>query len=369
MGQQMRFDNKVTLSRRTSIALDCARSFAAAYVVIHHVVLTHNIGGPLKIFGHFGHQAVIAFFLLSGFVIYANERHRVNTDLRGYAVRRLRRIYPPLTGALIISVVVGALDGNLAENFDLWSLIGTLFAQQDTMSATPGSLFKPFMANSPLWSLAYEMWFYVLFPLAMAAYSRYREAGSIAVCAVCVLAYGLYIISPNHLLVMTGYFAVWWLGAMIAQAYADGFRNFLSVKIPMVGLACVVAVACIPLIYTRGPSQAFPFLQINHLASALIMAAILFSPFGKMLAVLSVPFVKPAVIVASFSYGLYVCHWPIMTQWSLSHTGPIGLSLCVLILISASVLIDPILAKAMTARRRESGTALSKENRPSSVNW
>ncbi|QOC25498.1 hypothetical protein IC744_03750 [Microbacterium hominis] len=54
--------------------LDVARAATAVYVVLHHVV---NLPGPAGVIFSFGQEAVLIFFLLSGFVIFANERERV----------------------------------------------------------------------------------------------------------------------------------------------------------------------------------------------------------------------------------------------------------------------------------------------------
>jgi peptidoglycan/LPS O-acetylase OafA/YrhL len=61
------------LSQRVSAGLDAARAIAAIYVVIHHWATSNQLtNGPGLIF-RFGQEAVIVFFLLSGFVIFAND--------------------------------------------------------------------------------------------------------------------------------------------------------------------------------------------------------------------------------------------------------------------------------------------------------
>jgi peptidoglycan/LPS O-acetylase OafA/YrhL len=154
------------------------------------------------------------FFLLSGFVIYANERGRVDVDLVGYTIRRLVRIYPPLIFAMCVSAAVAAIDGVFWERLSLSSMIGTIFALQDTVSAAPGTPVSPFMANSPLWSLAYEIWFYALFPFAHKLYGVHKARGSVAIGLICAASYLAYIVVPSHFLLMTGYFAIWWLGSV-----------------------------------------------------------------------------------------------------------------------------------------------------------
>lgn len=61
------------LSPNVKAGLNVARSAAALYVVAHHAV---QIPGPMGAIFSFGQEAVLVFFLLSGFVIFANERDR-----------------------------------------------------------------------------------------------------------------------------------------------------------------------------------------------------------------------------------------------------------------------------------------------------
>jgi peptidoglycan/LPS O-acetylase OafA/YrhL len=62
------------LSPRVRALLDAARACAALYVVAHHVAKGYGFPGLTGHLLRFGQEAVIVFFLLSGFVIFANER-------------------------------------------------------------------------------------------------------------------------------------------------------------------------------------------------------------------------------------------------------------------------------------------------------
>jgi peptidoglycan/LPS O-acetylase OafA/YrhL len=64
-----------------------------------------------------GPAAVIAFFILSGFVIHFPNRNKKTFDVKSYLIRRILRISLPL----IVVVIVGSYF-NLANTIPIWSL-------------------------------------------------------------------------------------------------------------------------------------------------------------------------------------------------------------------------------------------------------
>ena len=121
------------LSQRMIVALDAARAAAAIYVVLYHLTLEHHLQHGIGMIFALGQEAVIVFFLLSGFVIFANERDRL-TRPGGYYLRRFRRIYPPLIVAMLVSTLIYLDDGLFLESFKWRDLIGTLLMVQDISS-------------------------------------------------------------------------------------------------------------------------------------------------------------------------------------------------------------------------------------------
>jgi peptidoglycan/LPS O-acetylase OafA/YrhL len=77
--------------------LDVIRGFAAVYVVLYHffgqVKLLPNI--VEKVIFSFGQEAVILFFLLSGFVIYVFVERSSKITFSSYFIKRFIRIYFP----------------------------------------------------------------------------------------------------------------------------------------------------------------------------------------------------------------------------------------------------------------------------------
>lgn len=113
----------------------------------------------------FGHDSVVFFFLLSGFVI-AHTTQNKDRSLRDYAVARLARIYsvalPSLLLVLALYVAGTTLhaDGYRPLGVDEWAKLlssSALFLNQslDPRLAVP--------TNAAYWSVCFEVWYYVFF--------------------------------------------------------------------------------------------------------------------------------------------------------------------------------------------------------------
>jgi peptidoglycan/LPS O-acetylase OafA/YrhL len=307
------------LSARARAGLDVARAFAAIYVVFHHVVASVNAPELIDLLFTFGQEAVIIFFLLSGFVIFANERERV-AHPRGYYLRRLRRIYPLIVIAMIVSTVLWAA-GLIDAKFSWSSLFGTLFSLQDIAFLKPGVITTPYLGNDPLWSLSYEVFFYAVFPLVMIAWRRNQLATRHAVGAIAVLGYITYLAAPNHFSLVVAYFLLWWVGAMTAKSYLDGTLRISAVFPEAIWMSALIIVAVAGVVFygSRGLGL-FPILMVRHFVVAAGMALLLFTPLRGMMASLSLRVAGPAALIAGLSYGLYVLHAPLLAQTGAART-------------------------------------------------
>ncbi|MBB3360517.1 MULTISPECIES: acyltransferase [unclassified Novosphingobium] len=330
---------KTKVGSRLSAALDVSRSFAATYVVIHHVANANNWSHGLGVAFRFGQEAVIIFFLLSGFVIFANEHGRAKNH-KNYYLRRLRRIYPPLIAAMAVSALVAFDNGSLKDQFKLGELIATLASLQDISLLKPGVISDPFLGNDPLWSLSYEVLFYLAFPLALRFWLVNKRHATAIIGIVCCAAYAMFAFYPNHFLLVAAYFLVWWCGAMAADAYFRGATNFLAFSQPLtwLGMLCVVAAIVVKWVGYHGLGY-FPFLPLRHFAVSLALLLLLSNRIGIYIARCCQPLARPAAFWASISYGLYVMHYPILVDWHRVQS-PAGMALGVLILIASAYLAD-----------------------------
>ncbi|MEV5040312.1 acyltransferase family protein [Microbacterium sp. LMI1x-1-1.1] len=336
------------LSPRVRAGLDVARAAAAVYVVLHHAI---HVGGPVGVLFSFGQEAVLVFFLLSGFVIFANERDR-SVRPGGYFLRRLRRIYPPMVFAMLVSTALWAV-GLITATPTLTSAIGTLFAVQDISFLKPGVITDPYLGNSPLWSLSYEIAFYAAFPLVMIMWRRSERAARIVVPAVAIVAYGSYLAAPNHFSLVAAYFLMWWAGAMLAHLWTND-RLRLSAAFPelagLVGLNVIAAVGV--LFYDYDGVGVFPVLPLRHSAFVLLLFILVFTPVRRWLGTMSVRVAGSAASVAGISYGLYVMHYPLLVQTG-ANSSWWSFSLAALLTVVLAWVADKLLPRLLPSAPRD----------------
>jgi peptidoglycan/LPS O-acetylase OafA/YrhL len=140
--------------------LEAVRGGAALYVFIGHFVLMTFIDrtNKVSILFKFGQEAVILFFLMSGFVIqfsYAKKQ----IPFSEYFKKRFLRIYPLFLLSIFMVFIHNIFSGSPLE---LRTILGNLFMLQDVETIKPGTIVTTY-GNSALWSLSYEWWFYMLF--------------------------------------------------------------------------------------------------------------------------------------------------------------------------------------------------------------
>ncbi|WP_205647882.1 acyltransferase family protein [Acuticoccus yangtzensis] len=321
------------------MALDLARCSAAIYVIFHHIAQTHEITGLIRLIFSFGQEAVLVFFVLSGFVIFANEHGRAIPP-QNYYMRRIRRIYPTLIIACLIGAVVALDNGNLAAIMDWRRLFGTLAGLQDVSALKPGVIVDPYAGNTPLWSLSYEMFFYLIFPLALMLWHRMPRSSNYIIGVISFASFAFYILIPNHLSLVTAYFLVWWCGAMAANAYLSGARNALALTTPLLWLSALTGLAVLNVTWQGFSSfGTYPFLMVRHFVVAIFLIIFFFGPLGVCAARISWPAAKPIIFLASISYGLYAFHYPILIRWDRADSA-IGTVLAVIFLIAFAIAGD-----------------------------
>lgn len=132
-----------------------------------------------------GHAAVMIFFVLSGYLVGGSVWQQISVgrwSWKKYAVRRLARLWVVLGPALLLTAgwdtlgkALGGTGGYAGEFFSAHSSGPSPgLPANHTWTAALGNFFflqtiatDVFGSNGPLWSLANEFWYYVLFPLAV----------------------------------------------------------------------------------------------------------------------------------------------------------------------------------------------------------
>jgi peptidoglycan/LPS O-acetylase OafA/YrhL len=204
--------------------LDLARGIAAMVVAMSHLRAFMFV--DFQAFGHpglmwsafyiatgFGHEAVMAFFVLSGFLVGGSVVSRAKAkqwSWSDYAITRLTRLWIVLLPALLLTAfwdhlgmmltgspfykgeMMGLYNSGPAQGalgYNIASFLGNFAFLQTIAVPTFGS-------NGPLWSLANEFWYYVLFPVWFCAFAKTKPNarlgnGVIALVISCLLPVGL----------------------------------------------------------------------------------------------------------------------------------------------------------------------------------
>lgn len=171
------------------VYLDLIRYVAAITVAIFHY--------KLSLSESFLNEFVVAtsveiFFVLSGFVLARQINHIIKngfkfSDIKIFLIRRWLRTIPPYLIALIIAMLI--FGGGGYKNVFLH-----VFYLQNFISDTPAWPFFPVG-----WSLSIEEWFYVLFPITLFIFYKFKKVrnlnlfvslGIIILCLILRLNFG-----------------------------------------------------------------------------------------------------------------------------------------------------------------------------------
>ncbi|MFF8769935.1 acyltransferase family protein [Kitasatospora sp. NPDC015120] len=177
--------------------LDALRGIAALAVAAHHFEILRIVPYGDTITAHFdlGFYGVIAFFIVSGYIIPASLERR--GDVRAFWIGRIFRIYPALIVAMLLSEFI-LPDAYQVLTFDgyhhdkLW-LAGNGLMLTDVLGVVNGF--------GVSWTLTFEMLFY-FFVSSLFAFGWHRRSTPIAVGAGAIaLVMGVWI--PSHSLQST----------------------------------------------------------------------------------------------------------------------------------------------------------------------
>jgi peptidoglycan/LPS O-acetylase OafA/YrhL len=175
------------MNRNLSLYLDLLRVLAAIEVLLDHVVdySPRNFFYPI---GQLGHESVIVFFVLSGFVI-AYSAETKDHDLGAFAVSRFARLWSVLLPCLILTPIFDMLGQSIAPEAYTYHVSNFI----DLADGVRHAFFLNqlwfentwYFSNFPGWSLGYEFWYYAAFGAAFYLKGP-RRAVAIAVC--CLIA-------------------------------------------------------------------------------------------------------------------------------------------------------------------------------------
>lgn len=309
------------------VHLDMLRGLAALAVVIGHIrgfllvdygELTARAAWHHGIYfaGGLGHQSVIAFFALSGFLVGG----KALKDMIGgswswgrYMAARLARLWTVVVPALLLTLALDATgmamgggrgyDGSLfgllssgpSRNEPIDHSIATFLANLAFLQTISAPVYG---SNGPLWSLANEFWYYVAFPLAASALlvPASLQIRALSLIAAALLGWLL----PFELLLL----GVIWVSGAIAQHLMSHARLRTVFAHPFYAILTIAGVGA-------AVAGGFRWKGTHYdLAMGLAWAAVL--PALALLPDVRGIYARIASCLSEISYTLYATHFPIL---------------------------------------------------------
>lgn len=187
--------------------MDAVRASMAFLVLFCHMKRPEVVERFIDGF-RFQHDAVIVFFVLSGYFIKYAVEHKDN-DAKRYFLSRASRILSVSVPAIFLGVAAQMLGGYI---FDDWPKVdnGYLFVWVNSSLLFTNQLWNAnyqLYTQEPYWSLVFEVWFYVIFGIFTFLSGSRR---------VMALAISFLIVGPKVLILMP----IWILGCFVYSLHA-----------------------------------------------------------------------------------------------------------------------------------------------------
>lgn len=313
--------------------LDIIRGMSALAVCLSHLrnVLLVDYGAlvepgillkALYAITSFGHQAVMVFFVLSGYFVGGGVlRAGVKFMWRDYLSSRLMRLWVVLIPCLVLTWCIDQIVNSYAplalsgSNFNIWhsgpkpgeysasvpAFFGNVFFLQTILSPVFGS-------NGPLWSLANEFWYYMLFPLIVFTLGIAGAGKPLFRSLTFVLTALLLWWLPYNIL---DGFVIWMMGVVI-YVVQPWFRSLKpALRTFLIGLGLLFF--ALALGYSKS-SQLIERFAINPdlligLAFSILCLAMTSRPFPEKRFPV-VAFLSRSL--SEMSYSLYISHFPLV---------------------------------------------------------
>lgn len=362
----------------TNISLNVVRAVSASLVVMGHLrallfvdfsaAESKGIATQIAyLLGSLGHPAVMVFFVLSGYWVGGGAIRamgRGSFTWSGYSLARLSRLWLVLIPAILLTQILDRVGSAINSSSGVYTgdpayhtvvpVGGPL--QFLGLRETLGNIFfvqslwvPPIGTDTPLWSLAYEFWFYAMFPAILLVFSR-RHTTRFRVAAMLLLLLSVLIAGPRVLAL----FPIWGTGALLAwqrNRVGRWLDNLPSRVLVLMRSAAVCGAfgAAAASTYFAGRVPGSDYI-VGATALAMVAVFVRDPPGAHRL--------YPISKAADWSYSLYAFHLPILAlftsfivpqpegRWQIS---PVSIGMGVLVL-SATFLAAYVLSLGTEAQ-------------------
>jgi peptidoglycan/LPS O-acetylase OafA/YrhL len=297
----------------TSLYIDALRFISALLVILYHSGFTEIANGFPGVLGHFGNEAVMVFFVLSGFVIaYASRAH---DNLSGYMIARLSRLWSVVIPALVLTAVVGCLGSQLNPQYYHARVIDNSLAAFSSAALFLNQVWDAQYApglDYPFWSVCYEFWYYVVFAAAIYLKGTLRLAAVLS--AAAVAGPKILLLLPTWLLGVAAYHVascakirpaagwVLWMGsgALLMAYIGTGVRGWVATLTPNVMLP--------------GGKLSLPLIVDIYIIAVIVAANLVgFDVVGSAFLPLLQRCRRGIRYAASHTFSMYLFHYPLLS--------------------------------------------------------
>lgn len=299
------------------LELDGLRAFAILPVILHHCWPQDHWSSFV---GEAGWMGVDLFFVLSGYLITGILLHAVRGEhgYRNFLIRRALRIFPLYYLCLGLFTAVAVLRGDHAswDAMKAWGGTGWFFVYLGNFRAAWTNHLPPVLSFATLWSLQVEEQFYLLFPIAVALFSRETLKRFLIGCVVGapLLRSAMVLFVPHSS--VAGYALMpcrmdaLAMGGILAILPRPGERQARVAF--LLGAAATAAIFCAALWRQPEGTAYDPWMRsVGYSAvdftCASLLCWVLLSPASTLSGMLRL---RPLVYTGQIAYGLYLLHEP-----------------------------------------------------------
>ena len=292
--------------------LDGLRALSVLIVLVAHMGLDHIVPGG------FG---VTVFFFISGFLITrlliaeTEEKGRIN--LPKFYLRRFARLYPALLFMVMLTTILSAAMGyglptlveGLAAVFYFTNFYQVHAANID---------YSPLMSWTPLWSLAVEEHFYLLFPLLVLSMGAFWNRLNLAIITILIAVplwrafvffnLNVSVSDFNYMMTSARIDSIAWGCLLSVMLHSKGI-DYMRAAIGILPLICAALWVLVSLLIR---DEMFKYIWRFSIQGAAIFVLILNLYYmARLRWVFGILEQAALVWIGKTSYALYLWHYPI----------------------------------------------------------